>query len=189
MRFCFALLIGAALLAGCGAVTVPTPTTAPPLASPTPDQPPAPLYGRSSGEISTPLHVLLILSQAPRLGDTVQVTLVVTSTLPAPGASAEIILPPGVVVAAGVVTWTGDLQPQQPQRLQATIQFTQEGDFTLLGRALRPAADGAVWGDLAALYLHIAQGAAAQTGFPPEPNAPRGGGQRPPSPAPTTQSP
>ena len=107
-------------------------------------------------------------------------TLVVTSTLDAPGTTAEILLPPGAVATGGALTWTGDLQAQQPQQLQATIKFTQEGDWTLQGKALRPAGGRDVWGDLAVIYLHVTR-EAGQAGFPKEPNAPHTGGQASPT--------
>ena len=160
------LISGALILAGCAKTTAITM--------------PAPIYGHSSGEVRTPITVLLILSQAPRLDEPAQVTLVVTSTLDAPGTTAEILLPPGAVATGGALTWTGDLQAQQPQQLQATIKFAQEGDWTLQGKALRPAGGRDVWGDLAVIYLHITR-EAGQVGFPKEPNAPHTGGQASPT--------
>ena len=132
-------------------------------------------------------HRSLILSQAPRLDEPAQVTLVVTSTLDAPGTTAEILLPPGAVATGGALTWTGDLQAQQPQQLQATIKFTQEGDWTLQGKALRPAGGRDVWGDLAVIYLHVTR-EAGQAGFLKEPNAPHTGGQASPTITATTPS-
>ena len=160
------LITGALILVGCTktpAITVP-----------------APIYGHSSGEVRTPITVLLILSQAPRLDEPAQVTLVITSTLDAPGTTAEILLSPSAVATAGSLTWTGDLKAQQPQQLQATIKFTQEGDWTLQGKALRPAGGRDVWGDLAVIYLHVTR-EAGQAGFPKEPNAPHTGGQASPA--------
>ena len=160
------LMTGALILAGCAKTTTITV--------------PAPIYGRSTGEVRTPITVLLILSQAPQLDEPAQVTLVVTSTLDAPGTTAEILLPPGAVATGGALTWTGDLQAQQPQQLQATIKFTQEGDWTLQGKALRPAGGRDVWGDLAVIYLHVTR-EAGQAGFPKESNAPHTGGRESPT--------
>lgn len=139
-----------------------------------------PIYGRSTGEVRTPITVQLILSQTPRLDEPAQVTLVVTSTLDAPGTMAEILLPPGAVATGGSLTWTGDLKAQQPHRLQATIKFQQEGDSTLQGKALRPAGGRDVWGDLAVLYLHVTR-EAGQIGFPKKPRAPHTGGRASPT--------
>jgi hypothetical protein len=176
------LLTGALLLSGCAAGPIsPTPTP-PDLNLVTPGlagSNAAPIYGRSAGEVSTPISVLLILSRAPRLNEPAQVTLVITSTLDAPGASAEIVLPPGAVATAGALRWTGDLRAQQAQRLEATIKFEQEGNWTLAGKALRPAGGNNVWGDMAVIYLHVTR-AAGQVGFPPEPNAPHDAGQSTP---------
>ena len=77
------------------------------------------------------------------------------------------------------MTWTGDLKALQPQRLQATVTFVQEGDWTLGGKALRPAGGRDVWGDMAVIYLHVTR-EASQVGFPNQPNVPHDGGQVPP---------
>ena len=160
------LMTGALILAGCAKTTAISA--------------PAPIYGHSTGEIRTPISVLLILSHAPRLDESVQLTLIITSTLDAPSTSAEILLPPGAVATSGSLSWMGDLQAQQPQQLQATIKFAQEGDWTLQGKALRPAGGRDIWGDLAVIYLHVTR-EAGQVGFPKEPNAPHTGGQASPT--------
>ena len=160
------LVTGALILAGCAKTTAVSA--------------PAPVYGHSTGEVRTPISVLLILSRAPRLDEPAKVTLIITSTRDASGTTAEIILPPGAVATDGSLTWTGDLQAQQPQQLQATIKFAQEGDWTLQGKALRPAGGRDIWGDLAVIYLHVTR-EAGQVGFPKEPNAPHTGGQASPT--------
>ncbi len=185
MKAILFLLTGVLTLVACGG----TPVVAPPppgIAAQTPaGTVKSPIYGRSTGEVRTPISVLLILSHAPRLDEPAQVTLVITSTLAAPGTTAEILLPSGAVATGGALIWTGDLQPQQPQQLQATIKFTQEGDWTLQGKALRPAGGRDVWGDLAVIYLHVTR-EAGQAGFLKEPNAPHTGGQASPTIAATT---
>ena len=163
------LLTSAVILVGCSQQSADqTPPFTP--------RAPTPIYGQSAGEVRTPISVRLILSHAPRLDESAYVTLVITSTLDAPGAAAEIVLPPGAVAADGALTWAGDLRAQQPQRLQATIKFVQEGNWTLEGKAVAAAGGRDVWGDMAVIYLHITR-EAGQVGFPPEPNAPHSAGQ------------
>jgi len=174
------LLIGALTLVACGGtpgVASPPPVVAAqtPVGTVT-----TPIYGRSTGEVRTPITVLLVLSHAPRLDEPAHVTLVITSTLDAPGTSAEILLPQGAVATEGSLTWKGDLKAQEPQQLQATIQFVQEGNWTLAGKALRAADGRNVWGDMAVIYLHVTR-AAGEVGFPTEPNTPHTGGQAPPA--------
>jgi len=163
------LLTSALILVGCSQQSASqTPPSTP--------RAPTPIYGQSAGEVRTPIRVTLILSHAPRLGESASVTLLITSTLDAPGATAEIVLPPGAVAADGALTWIGDLRAQQPQRLHATIKFVQEGNWMLAGKALAAAGGRDVWGDMAVIYLHITR-EAGQVGFPPEPNAPHSAGQ------------
>ena len=178
LRITPVLLTSLLLLAGCAGARV---TQTPAAASATPaDSTAGPIYGQSGGEVRSPLTARLVLSHAPRLNELAQVTLIVTSTLDAPGATAEIVLPPGAVATAGALTWTGDLQAQQPLRVQVTIKFTQEGNWTLLGKALRPAGGKDVWGDMSVIYLHVTR-EAGQAGFGQEPATPGTGGQAPPS--------
>jgi hypothetical protein len=184
------LLTSALILVSCaGAPFSQTPMQSSPTpvaATLTPGAPP-PIYGQSAGEVRTPISVRLILSHAPRLDESAYVNLVITSTLDAPGATAEIVLPPGAVATDGALTWTGDLRAQQPQRLQATIKFVQEGNWMLAGKALREAGGQDVWGDMAVIYLHITRDA-GQVGFAPEPNAPHDAGQStPPAATPATR--
>ena len=81
------LMLAACALAVAGCAVAPaTPT---PIAATPAGATPAPLYGRSTGEVRTPITVLLILSHAPLLNEPAEVTLLITSTLDAPGASAE----------------------------------------------------------------------------------------------------
>ncbi len=116
------LMTGALILAGCAKTTAITM--------------PAPIYGHSTGEVRTPITVLLILSQAPRLDEPAQVTLVVTSTLDAPGTTAEILLPPGAVATGGALTWTGDLQAQQPRQLAGYNQVHAGRRLDAAGQSL-----------------------------------------------------
>jgi hypothetical protein len=172
------LLTGALVLVACSqatSVASPSPRVVTPTAG---DVSTSPIYGRSTGEISTPISVLIVLSNAPRLDEPVQVTLIITATEDAAGTTAEILLPPGATAVDGVLSWTGDLPARQSRRLEATVTFSQEGNWTLVGRALRPAGGRNVWGDMAAIYLHITR-QGGQVGFPSQPNAPHSGGQAP----------
>jgi hypothetical protein len=116
---------------------------------------------QASGSPSTPIAVELRLSRWPALGDEVEATLTVQSIEPAAGVDATILVPAGVDVIAGPLVMKGDVSPNQPLILTATLRFTTAGDITITGRALHTLDNGDVWGDQANIYLTIAAPGAA----------------------------
>jgi len=171
------LLVAAGLaLAACAALPA-APTAISPTAEPTVASSVAPTpVVATSGIPNTPITVQLILSKPPRLNEPAEVTLVVSAVADAPGTTAEIILPAAAKDVTGDLTWTGDIAGGGQHTMHATIVFQQEGNFTVEGKALRPAGNGDVWGDLAAIYLNVTA-EAGQLGFSNEPSAPHSGGQ------------
>ena len=171
------LLVAAGLaLAACAALPA-APTAISPTAEPTVASSVAPTpVVATSGIPNTPITVQLILSKLPRLNEPAEVTLVVNAADDAPGTTAEIILPAGAAATTGDLTWTGDIAGGGQHTMHATIVFQQEGNFTVEGKALRPAGNGDVWGDLAAIYLNVTA-EAGQLGFSNEPSTPHSGGQ------------
>ncbi len=122
-----------------------------------PTLPPATLPPpKASGSPSTPISVELEMSRWPALGDEVEVRLTVQSIEPATNIDATIIAPEGVEVTAGALAMKGDVGPNQPLVLTATLRFTTAADITIIGRALHTLANGDIWGDQAVLYLTIA---------------------------------
>jgi hypothetical protein len=120
---------------------------------------------------STPITVRLTLSKAPRLNEQADLTFIINSALEAPGTTATITLPDGAVLVDGDLGWSGDLVPEQPQTLQATIMFEREGNWAIEGKALCPLDNGDVWGDAAYIYLNVTE-EAGQVGFSAEPGTP-----------------
>ncbi len=166
-------IIAAVLLLGLGGQsTVPT-STAPPDEVPTAEGEAAPIESAPSSA-STPIFTHMTLSKAPRLNEPALLTLVVTAAADAPNTTATITLPPQAVVMEGELSWTGDLTPQEPITLSVTIQFVEEGNMMLEGKALSPQPTGDVWGDASYLYLYITETAGyegyATDGAPPRAN-------------------
>jgi hypothetical protein len=106
---------------------------------------------------STPITTRMQLSKAPLLNETVALTLTVSSALDAPDTTAAILLPRGATRVSGELEWIGNLKANEPRNLYATIKFSQEGNWTLEGRALHQLKGGDSWGDAARIYLHVSQ--------------------------------
>jgi hypothetical protein len=169
-------VVAALAVVGCASAASVNPAVAPPqpetpeTAEPAPPEQPeasGPVESAPSGP-STPISARLILSKAPRLNEQADLTFVVTSILEAPGTTATIILPDGAVLVDGDLEWSGDLAPDQPQTLHATIMFEREGNWILEAKALSPLDNGDVWGDAAYIYLNVTE-EAGHVGFSDEP--------------------
>ena len=129
---------------------------------------------------STPITVRLILSKAPKLGEPVDLTFIVSSILDAPGATATILLPDGAIVMDGDLEWVGDLGAKEPLTLRASMKFVDEGNWTIEAKALRELETGDVWGDAAYIYLYVTE-EAGHVGFSTE-TPPRSSDQEAPTP-------
>lgn len=160
--------IGIVLLVGCDTQDAPTAISlqisqtpisrslTTPILVATPVQPTAqPIPLTAAGNPSTPLSVELTLANSPRINTETQLTLTIRSIKPAPTTNATILLPAGVELVTGNLTWQGAITPEQPHTLAATIRFTHGGNFTLTGKALNPFDNGDIWGDQASLYITI----------------------------------
>jgi len=134
----------------------------------------------TSADPSTPITVELILSKAPRLEESAELTFTISSVLDAPGTTAEIVLPEGSALVDGKLTWSGDLAANQPVRLQAKMKFVEEGNWTIEAKARRELDSGDVWADAAYIYLHITE-SAGKVGFSIQPS-PELGEQEVPTP-------
>lgn len=129
----------------------------------------------------------MILSKTPGLNEPVDLTFTFSSILAAPGTTATITLPDGAALIEGDLEWTGDLEPEEPHTLQATIIFESEGNWTIEAKARHEVGNGDVWGDAAYIYLHVSE-EGGHVGFPTEP-PPRSSGEEVPSPPPVEPSP
>jgi len=97
------------------------------------------------------------MAKVPLLNEEVEITFTFSSALDAPGTTATILLPSGVTLVSGDLEWTGDLEAGDLQTLEAVIQFTQEGNRTIEGKALRTLEGGDSWGDAAYIYLYVSE--------------------------------
>jgi len=101
------------------------------------------------------------MAKAPKLNEEVEVTLEVQAYRDAPGTTATIELPQAARVVRGDPRWQGDVQVNRPVRLVVTIVFERTGEYTIRGKALRPAGAGMVWGDADEVYLTVKQDSGA----------------------------
>ena len=104
---------------------------------------------------STPIIVRLGITKAPKLNEEVVVTLEVQAYRDAPGTTAQIELPSAARLVSGEPRWQGDLTAASPVRLTVTIAFTEEGEHTIRGTALRSVSADEVWGDDDYIYLTV----------------------------------
>ena len=104
---------------------------------------------------STPILVHLTMPYAPKLDEVVEVSLEIVAYQDAPGTEAEIRVPAGARLVSGNPRWEGDVKAGSPVSLNVTIKFTQEGEYSLSGVALRPVNADMVWGDDDWVYLTV----------------------------------
>jgi hypothetical protein len=187
------IVVISALAVGCDSTAAISTEAAPP--QPETSETAEPEQPETSGPVesapsspSTPISTHLILSKAPRLNEQADLTFTVTSIVEAPGTTAAISLPEGAVLVEGDLEWSGDLVPEQPQTLQATIMFVREGNWIIEAKALCPLDNGDVWGDAAYIYLYVSE-EEGHAGFSDEPSIPRDAlGEEVPSPPPVEPS-
>lgn len=115
---------------------------------------------------ATPITTRLVLSKAPSVNEAVDLTFTISSVLAAPETTATIVLPEGAVLVEGDLAWTGDLEANEPQIVQATISFEREGEWMIEAKALHEVGNGDIWGDAAYIYLTVSD--EGHFGFPTE---------------------
>jgi hypothetical protein len=99
----------------------------------------------------------LILSKIPVLHEQVDLTFNFSSVRAAPGTTAEFVLPKGVALVEGNLSWSGDLLPDEMRTMFVTIEFVEEGNWTIEAKARYELENGDVWGDAAYLYLFVSE--------------------------------
>ncbi len=155
-RGSFGLLLFTAAV-GCGSAPGPVPTSLPAsIATAAPLQPAstsAPLSAQ--GDAAAPIHVELSLAKTPELGDEVQAQFTISAVRAVVNTTATLSLPNGVSVIDGQTSWQGDLAPNQPIVLQATLRFDAPGRQEITGLARHEFDNGDVWADMAVIYLDI----------------------------------
>jgi hypothetical protein len=113
------------------------------------------------GAPSTPIIVELRMCKAPKVNEEVEVVLEIRAFEDAPGTTAHIELPPEARLLGGHLHWEGQVKPGSPVQLTIRIAFTEEGEYAIEGKALRPVTEGMVWGDADYVYLTVKR----DTGF------------------------
>lgn len=104
---------------------------------------------------TSPIEVRLVLSEVPKLNESVDVTMMIFSKVDSPGTIASINLPDSAELLDGNPAWQGDLQAKVPVFLGARLRFIKEGDWVIDGTAQRCFGEGEDWGDTARVSLHV----------------------------------
>jgi len=136
---------------------------------------------------ATPLHLDLMIVNAPKLNEPVTVVMTLTSIDNASNTTADLDLGDKAVLVSGDTTFQGDVTPSQPVQFQAVIKFVKPGNATLRAVALAKISADQVWGDSVELYLTIGQDA-SHFGFDDK-TAPQQQGSPPPPPPAITAAP
>jgi len=121
----------------------------------------------SMADVSGPIQVSLNISKFPILNETASITLKIVSIYDAPNTTAEVILPQGCILSSGEISKTLDLKANKPVFLNASIKFTQTGDFKLGGNAVHVTGPNRGWVDSDAIFLTISTNTSYPT-LPPK---------------------
>ena len=117
----------------------------------------------SMADVSGPIQVSLNISKFPIINETTNVSLKVVSIYDAPNTTAEVILPEGCILSSGEVLKTLDLEANIPVFLNASIRFTQIGDFKLEANAVHVTGPNVGWVDSDAIFMTIGENASYPT--------------------------
>ena len=109
----------------------------------------------SMADVSGPIQVSLNISKFPIINETTNVSLKVVSIYDAPNTTAEIILPNGCILSRGEILRTLDLRADSPEFLNASMKFTQGGDFKIEANAVHVTGPNAGWVDSDTIFLTI----------------------------------
>ncbi len=112
-----------------------------------------------------------------KLNEIIEITCTVTSIANAPNTTAEIILPKGVDLISGDITWKGDLKANIPISFSAEIKLTETKNLTIEAVARHIIDEENSWGDMDVIYFNYAPiveteieiESGAETGIEPEP--------------------
>jgi hypothetical protein len=97
----------------------------------------------------------MAMARAPKLNETVQITVTISAARDAPNTTAMLDLPSSAVLVSGTSGYGGDLVRGKPQEFYAAIAFKTEGDWTVRAIARRIVSKDEVCGDAAYIYLHV----------------------------------
>lgn len=117
------------------------------------------------------IQVELFMSEAPPLNTPINLTCTLTLISRYPGVentTAQIILPDGVTLVSGNLTWEGDLKSGESLSFSPTIIFNEVGHYTIEAVTRHQIDNQHGWGDMDTLYLDIGV-EQSQFGWPPEP--------------------
>ena len=109
-----------------------------------------------------------VLDQTPELGGqaTLNITVQMLHSLPAPNTTLTVGLPEGVDLVQGDLVWQDDLAGNETRVSSLVLGFPQEGTFTIAAEVLSVASNGQRWGDGAIFYVKIARSGSAVSGNP-----------------------
>jgi hypothetical protein len=128
---------------------------------------------------SSPIKVELSLSQAPKLGETVELTCTVNLKEPANNVTIQIDLPEGIDRVSGNITWNGNIpeagtgklknwdnQVEKKVELKATIKAIKVGEWDIQAIAWYTLGLNYVEGDIKHIYLDVAADSAEMSRMP-----------------------
>jgi hypothetical protein len=109
----------------------------------------------SVADVSGPIYVSIGISKFPIINETASITLKIVSIYDAPNTTAEVILPQGCVLSGGEISKTLDLIASRPVFLNASIKFTQIGEYKLEANAVHVTGPNSGWVDSDTIFLSI----------------------------------
>jgi hypothetical protein len=112
-----------------------------------------------SANTSTPITVHFELDKAPRVNESVSLTVTLNSARDAPQTTAKVEIPDSASLISGTLEFNGDLKQEEPVQFRATIKFGAEGDWVVRAIARHFISEDEIWGDSAYLYLHVGKDA------------------------------
>jgi len=105
----------------------------------------------------SPMKIELNLPDSPALNQTAVLSCVVTSIVDAPDTTVEILLPEGLILVDGNLTWQGDIQKNESTEILVTIQAIKTGEWMIEARAKSMTGSDSWIGAREFLYIYITQ--------------------------------
>lgn len=105
---------------------------------------------------NVPVHIVVNIDRAPRIGETATITWKVLSDWDFPELNAFLELPGGLQLVGGIASWQGSLPAGGSRQLSAVVKVIKEGVFGI--RAVvrtNPDKNGDSWSDVNYLYLTV----------------------------------
>jgi hypothetical protein len=103
-----------------------------------------------------PIGVNLSISNAPALNETAELTCTLTSSIDTPNTTAQIMLPEGLELVSGNLSWHGDIPPDGEESFSVVIKSVKTGNWTIEARVRHPISDG-WYVDSGYLYISVSE--------------------------------